>query len=76
MSLVPVSEILMRTRLLEITAALVLTVFGALAPAAHAATVPAIDGDKCIQGKGSVEYESTRDSWVCVDGMYDGEPID
>ncbi|MFE9463832.1 hypothetical protein ACFYNW_09205 [Streptomyces virginiae] len=67
----------MRTRLLEITAAVVLTVFGAaLAPAAQAATVPAIDGDKCMQGKGSVEYESTRDSWVCVDGTYDGEPID
>ncbi len=76
MSLVPVSEILMRTRLLEIIAAVVLTVVGALAPAAQAAAVPAIDGDTCMRGKGTVEYESTRDSWICVDGKYDGEPID
>ncbi|MDX6763575.1 hypothetical protein SIN09_30285, partial [Streptomyces sp. F8] len=63
----------MRTRLPAIIAAVVLTVFGALAPAAQAAAVPAIDGQKCMDGKGTVEYESTKDSWICVDGKYDGE---
>lgn len=64
-----------RTRLLGfITAALLLT-FGTMTPVAQAA-VPTIDGQTCMDGGGTVEYESTKGSWICVDGKYNGKPID
>ncbi|MGW2268877.1 hypothetical protein [Streptomyces yangpuensis] len=65
----------MRTRLLALIAAAVLAVLGATTPAAQAAA-PAIDGQMCTDEGGTVEYESTKGSWVCVDGKYNGKPID
>ncbi|MCM9082644.1 MULTISPECIES: hypothetical protein [Streptomyces] len=65
----------MRTRLLGFVAAVVLAALGALAPAAQAA-VPAIDGQTCMDGGGTVEYESAQGSWICVDGSYNNKPID
>ncbi|MFJ9944122.1 hypothetical protein [Streptomyces erythrochromogenes] len=65
----------MRTRLPALVAAVVLAVLGAIAPTAQAAR-PAIDGNTCVGGGGTVEYESTKGSWICVDGSYDGKPID
>ncbi|MFD9478629.1 MULTISPECIES: hypothetical protein [Streptomyces] len=65
----------MRTRLLGFIAAVMLAGLGALVPAAHAA-VPTIDGQTCMDGGGSVEYESAQGSWICVDGSYNGKPID
>ncbi|MFE2283648.1 hypothetical protein ACFXDJ_05665 [Streptomyces sp. NPDC059443] len=65
----------MRTRLLSFIAAMMLAALGAVAPVAHAAA-PTIDGQTCMDGKGTVEYESAKGSWICVDGKYDGKPID
>lgn len=50
----------MRTRLLGFTAALLLAALGAMGPTAQAAVpaVPAIDGPTCVQGGGTVEYDS------------------
>ncbi|KOU83475.1 hypothetical protein ADK94_21075 [Streptomyces sp. XY593] len=69
-------EVLMRTRLPGAIAAALLIVSGALAPAVQATAVPTVDGQTCIDGRGSVEYESTQDSWICVGGSYDGQRID
>ncbi|MEU4123711.1 hypothetical protein [Streptomyces virginiae] len=69
----------MRTRLLGLIAAALLAASGAVVPLAQAvahAAVPAIDGNTCVDGGGTVEYESTKGSWICVDGDYDGKPID
>lgn len=74
-SLVLVSEVLMRARVLGFIAAVTLAALGTMAPAAQAA-LPAIDGQTCMDGGGTVEYESTRGSWICVDGVHDGKPID
>ncbi|MEU4358614.1 hypothetical protein [Streptomyces virginiae] len=65
----------MRARLLGLTAAALFAVLAVTAPAAQAA-VPAIDGQMCTEEGGTVEYESTKGSWVCVDGKYNGKPID
>ncbi|PWK74883.1 hypothetical protein BCL76_101617 [Streptomyces sp. CG 926] len=65
----------MRTRLLGFIAAVILAGLGAAAPVVQAA-VPAIDGQRCMDGGGSVEYESAKGSWICVDGSYNGKPID
>ncbi|KJK44177.1 hypothetical protein ACFCYM_28295 [Streptomyces sp. NPDC056254] len=65
----------MRTRLVGLIAAAVLAALGAGLPVAQAA-VPAIGGQMCVDGGGTVEYESVRGSWICVDGKYDGKPID
>lgn len=65
----------MRTRLLGLTAAVMLAALCALAPVAQAAA-PVIDGNTCVSGGGTVEYESTKGSWICVDGTYDNRPID
>ncbi|MCX4630422.1 MULTISPECIES: hypothetical protein [unclassified Streptomyces] len=65
----------MRTRLLGLIAAVILAALGAVAPVAQAA-LPAIDGQTCMDGGGTVEYESTQGSWICVDGSYNGKPID
>ncbi|MFD6228627.1 hypothetical protein ACFWFZ_17340 [Streptomyces sp. NPDC060232] len=65
----------MRTRLIGLAAAVALAALGAMAPAVQA-VAPAIDGQTCVDGGGTVEYESTRGSWICVDGSYDGKPID
>ncbi|WP_404959411.1 hypothetical protein [Streptomyces sp. 147326] len=64
----------MRTRLLGFAAALVLAVLGATAPIAQAA-VPAVAGPTCVDGSGTVEYDSTAGQWICVGGEYDGELI-
>ncbi|MFD0267003.1 hypothetical protein ACFVGY_10445 [Streptomyces sp. NPDC127106] len=69
------SEVPMRTRLIGFIAAVILAAPGAMTHGAQAA-VPAIDGNTCIKGGGSVEYESTKGSWVCVDGDFNGKPID
>lgn len=65
----------MRTRLLALIAAAILAALGAATPAAQAA-VPAIDGQMCTDGGGTVEYESTKGSWICVDGTHNGKSID
>ncbi|MFH9793524.1 hypothetical protein [Streptomyces virginiae] len=65
----------MRARLLGLTAAAIFAALGVMAPAAQAAP-PAIDGQMCTEEGGTVEYESTKGSWVCVDGKHDGKPID
>ncbi|MFJ6782013.1 hypothetical protein [Streptomyces yangpuensis] len=65
----------MRTRLLGMVVVVVLAALGGVTPVAQAA-VPAIGGQKCVDGGGSVEYESTKGSWICIDGTYDGQPID
>ncbi len=65
----------MRTRLLGFIAAVMVAGLAATAPVAQAA-VPAIDGQTCMDGRGTVEYESAQDSWICVDGIYDGQSID
>ncbi|MFF4423738.1 hypothetical protein ACGFNX_36890 [Streptomyces sp. NPDC048723] len=65
----------MRTRLCGFIAAVIMAGLGAVAPVAQAA-VPTIDGQTCLDGKGSVEYESAQDSWICVGGSHDGAPID
>ncbi|MGZ9934125.1 hypothetical protein ACXNSR_30090 [Streptomyces sp. NC-S4] len=64
----------MRTRLLGFIAAALLVALGAVAPAAQAA-VHGVDGQTCIDGGGSVEYESAQGSWVCVGGTSGGQPI-
>ncbi|MGW7438456.1 hypothetical protein [Streptomyces sp. NPDC054849] len=65
----------MRTRLLGFITAALLVAFGTMAPVAQAA-VPTIDGQTCMDGGGTVEYESTKGSWICVDGESNGKPID
>ncbi|MFD6973249.1 hypothetical protein [Streptomyces sp. NPDC059949] len=67
----------MRTRLLGFTAALLLAALGAMGPTAQAAVpaVPAIDGPSCVQGGGTVEYDSGAGIWTCVSGSHDGESI-
>ncbi|MFE7182347.1 hypothetical protein [Streptomyces erythrochromogenes] len=65
----------MRTRLPGLIAAVMLAALGAIAPAAQAA-LSDIDGDTCVSGGGTVEYESTKGSWICVDGKHNGKPID
>ncbi|MFJ4776939.1 hypothetical protein [Streptomyces sp. NPDC088762] len=67
----------MRTRLLGFTAALILAALGAMGPVAQASVPagPAIPGPKCVQGGGTVEYDSGAGIWTCVDGSYDGEAI-
>ncbi|MFE5675943.1 hypothetical protein ACFQ7B_37820 [Streptomyces erythrochromogenes] len=65
----------MRARLLGFTAAAILAALAVMAPAAQAA-VPAIDGQMCTEEGGTVEYESTKGSWICVDGKHNGKPID
>lgn len=70
----------MRTRLLGFTAAVILAAPGPIAPAAHAAVVaqtatPSVDPKACEEGKGTVEYESSDGSWVCIGGKHDGKPI-
>lgn len=74
-SLVLVSEVLMRARVLGFLAAVLLAALGTMAPVTQAA-VPTVDGQTCMDGGGTVEYESTRGSWICVDGVHDGKPID
>ena len=64
----------MRRRILGITAALVLAVLGAAAPAAQAAA-PAITGPECVKQHGTVEYDSATALWTCIGGMHDGKPI-
>ncbi|MFD9516235.1 hypothetical protein [Streptomyces sp. NPDC059979] len=70
----------MRTRLLGFTAALLLAALGAMGPTAQAAVpavpaVPAIGGPSCVQGGGTVEYDSGAGIWTCVSGSHDGESI-
>ncbi|MFJ1565045.1 hypothetical protein [Streptomyces erythrochromogenes] len=65
----------MRARLLGLTAAAMVAALAVMAPAAQAA-VPAIDGQMCTEEGGTVEYESTKGSWICVDGKHNGKPID
>ncbi|MFA7762740.1 hypothetical protein [Streptomyces sp. NRRL S-448] len=65
----------MRTRLCGFIAAMIMAALGAVVPVAQAA-VPTIDGQMCLDGKGSVEYESAQDSWICVGGSYNGASID
>ncbi|MFD5880980.1 hypothetical protein NRK68_09090 [Streptomyces yangpuensis] len=64
----------MRTRLLALIAAAILAALGVTTPAAQAAV--AIDGQMCTDGGGTVEYESTKNSWICVDGTHNGKSID
>ncbi|MFE9931426.1 hypothetical protein [Streptomyces sp. NPDC005533] len=64
----------MRARLLGVTAALALAVLGATVPVAQAA-VPAVTGPVCVDGSGTVEYDSTAGQWICLGGAYDGELI-
>ncbi|WP_030718959.1 hypothetical protein [Streptomyces sp. NRRL F-2580] len=64
----------MRARLLGFTAALVLAALGATVPVAQAA-VPAVTGPVCVDGSGTVEYDSTAGQWICLGGAYDGELI-
>ncbi|WP_327738128.1 hypothetical protein OG749_34445 [Streptomyces nojiriensis] len=67
----------MRTRLLGFIAAAILAALAAVAPVAQAAqaAVHGVDGQTCIDGGGSVEYESAQGSWVCVGGASGGQPI-
>ncbi|MFB7180564.1 hypothetical protein ACFCYI_23035 [Streptomyces sp. NPDC056257] len=64
----------MRARLLGFTAALVLAALGATIPVAQA-SVPAVTGPVCVDGGGTVEYDSTAGQWICLTGAYDGELI-
>ncbi|MFD0357391.1 hypothetical protein ACFVHW_27170 [Streptomyces sp. NPDC127110] len=66
----------MRTRLLGLTAVVVLAVLGATGAAAQSA-VPAVDAQTCVAHRGTVEYDSASGLWICVnpDGPYDGESI-
>ncbi|MGW6980335.1 hypothetical protein ACWGE1_12935 [Streptomyces sp. NPDC054932] len=64
----------MRTRILAVTATLVLAALGAAVPAAQGA-VPTVPGPTCEVGGGTVEYDSAVGVWNCVDGEYDGERI-
>ncbi|GEC07103.1 hypothetical protein SSP24_47580 [Streptomyces spinoverrucosus] len=64
----------MRTRLLGLTAAVILAALGAMGPVAQAA-VPAVDGPTCVAGHGTVEYDSSTGLWTCMGGKHDGEPI-
>lgn len=64
----------MRTRFFGLLAAALLAALGAMGPAAQAAT-PVIDGPTCVQGGGTVEYDSASGLWICVKGHYDGESI-
>lgn len=70
----PLQELLMRTRLLGFTAAVILAALGAMGPVAQAA-VPSVDGQTCMAGGGSVEYDSGAGLWSCIGGDHDGEPI-
>ncbi|MCX4628746.1 hypothetical protein [Streptomyces sp. NBC_01443] len=65
----------MRTRLLGFTAAVILAVFGAMSPAAHA-SLPAPDVPTCTQGGGTAEYNAATGQWTCIGGSHNGEPID
>ncbi len=70
-------EVPMRARLLGFTVALVLTALGLIGPAAQAAApLPRVDEKTCTEGHGTVEYDSATGLWTCIDGKYDGEPID
>ncbi|MFF4425253.1 hypothetical protein ACFY04_31520 [Streptomyces sp. NPDC001549] len=64
----------MRTRILAVTAALVLAAFGATVPVAQGA-VPTVSGPLCEHRGGTVEYDSATGVWNCVGGTYDGERI-
>ncbi|MFG2985207.1 hypothetical protein ACGFYQ_28765 [Streptomyces sp. NPDC048258] len=64
----------MRRRLLGFTAAVILTALGAMGSVAQAA-VPGVDGQTCMSGGGTVEYDSDTGRWICVDGKYNDEPI-
>ncbi|MCX4959794.1 hypothetical protein [Streptomyces virginiae] len=64
----------MRTRILAVTATLVLAVLGATVPVAQGA-VPTIAGPTCEYRGGTVEYDSAAGVWNCVGGTYDGERI-
>ncbi|WP_329100690.1 hypothetical protein [Streptomyces sp. NBC_01439] len=64
----------MRTRILAVTAALALAVFGASAPLAQGA-VPTVPGPTCEAHHGTVEYDSATGVYNCVGGSYDGERI-
>ncbi|MEU7726713.1 hypothetical protein AB0B78_15940 [Streptomyces sp. NPDC040724] len=64
----------MRTRLLGFTAAFVLAALCATIPVAQAA-VPAVTGPVCVEGNGTVEYDSTAGQWICLGGDYGGELI-
>ncbi|MFF2790572.1 hypothetical protein ACFVT6_28105 [Streptomyces sp. NPDC058049] len=64
----------MRTRILAVTAALVLAALGTAVPVAQGA-VPTVAGPTCEHGRGTVEYDSATGVWNCVGGKYDGERI-
>ncbi|MFD7559039.1 hypothetical protein [Streptomyces sp. NPDC059533] len=64
----------MRRRILGFTAALVLAVLGAAAPAAQAAA-PTVTGQECESQGGTVEYNSATALDTCVGGKQDGKPI-
>ncbi|MCX4714397.1 hypothetical protein ACWCYZ_20495 [Streptomyces virginiae] len=64
----------MRTRILAVSAALVLAVFGAAVPVAQGAA-PTVPGPTCESHDGAVEYDSATGIYNCVGGDYDGERI-
>ncbi len=64
----------MRTRLLGFIAAVILAGLGAVGSVAQAA-VPRVDGQTCVSGGGTVEYDSGSGLWSCVGGTHGGQPI-
>ncbi|MBW5481953.1 hypothetical protein [Streptomyces bambusae] len=65
----------MRMRLLGFAAAVMTAVLATLGSVAQAAA-PGVDGQTCVAGKGTVEYDAIDGQWVCEGGTYHGEPID
>ncbi|MFD7630748.1 hypothetical protein ACFV7Q_32800 [Streptomyces sp. NPDC059851] len=68
----------MRTRLVGFAGFVAAVMLGALGATGTVAQAdePAVEARTCMAEGGTVEYDSATGLWTCIDGKFDGEPID